>query len=466
MRYPLFGVGLKGKSSSVTAQNRINMYLEYRKEDDKTKIVAYGTPGLILTSSYGDTTIRATLGMGDFIYKIHRGTFWEENNAGVKVNRGSLLTTTGRCSMVDNGNVIQILDGQYGYVYNTTTLTFTQITDPDFVAGKTNTWLNGYFIKDRTGSLLKAEQSRFDISTDGLTYNALDFANAESNPDAIVRVFADHGQVILFGDKTTEFWGNSGALDFPFVQISSASIEWGLAARWSLCKFKDSVIFLARNRLGQTQVVVLNGYTPTAVSTVDEDYIFNSFSAVEDATALSYLENGHYFYQINFPTANRSFLYDGTSDSWCELKSSDNRHLAEIGTLYLGKVIVSDYSNGNSYQLDGDTYTENGMSITRQMTSRHLFDKDFIGIGRVEFEFEKGVGLVSGQGSNPMVGLEASKDGGKTWGQQLWRAMGKIGEYLTRVYWNRIGAGRDVVFRWTITDPIKVVFTGAWIDKS
>ena len=67
MRYPLFGIGLQGKSSAVTAQTRINMYLEYRKEDDKTKIAAYGTAGLILTTNYGDTPIR---GMLNFVNKI------------------------------------------------------------------------------------------------------------------------------------------------------------------------------------------------------------------------------------------------------------------------------------------------------------------------------------------------------------------------------------------------------------
>ena len=102
--------------------------------------------------------------------------------------------------------------------------------------------------------------------------------------------------------------------------------------------------------MGQVQVIILNGYTPQVVSTVDEDYIFNTFSATDDATGLSYLKSGHYFYQINFNSANRSFLYDGTSDCWSELRSSNNRHLAEIGTLYLGKLIVSDYANGNAFQ--------------------------------------------------------------------------------------------------------------------
>ena len=58
-------------------------------------------------------------------------------------------------------------------------------------------------------------------------------------PDELIRVFADGGQLMLFGDKTTESWGNSGAADFPFAIIGGAASEWGLAARWSLAKFDN-----------------------------------------------------------------------------------------------------------------------------------------------------------------------------------------------------------------------------------
>jgi hypothetical protein len=34
---------------------------------------------------------------------------------------------------------------------------------------------------------------------------------------------------------------------------------------------------------------------------------------------------------------------------------------------------------------------------------------------------EVGNGLATGQGSNPQIGLEVSRDNGKTWGAQMWR---------------------------------------------
>jgi hypothetical protein len=466
MRYPLFGTGLSGKSLNATAQHRINLYLEKRLETDKSPMVAYGTPGKELFISFGDTPVRGFRQLGDFCYFVHRGAFWQVNNAGVKTSKGSLLTTTGMVSLQDDGNVIQILDGLYGYTYNVSTGIYAQITDPDFVPGYTNAWLQGYFIKDRRGSTNKIEWGRFDISTDGSTYDALDYANAESNPDYINAVFVDHGELLLLGTNTTEFWSNSGTPDFPLSYQGSATIEWGLAARRSITKFKDSVMFLARNKMGEVQVVLLNGYTPQVISGVDLGYLINQYSTVEDATAFSYMLNEHPMYQINFPTANKSWLFDGSTGVWSELQSSGNRDRAEIGGLYLSNYLVSDYSNGNVYKLKSSVYSENGSEIKKQITTRHIADEVYVGVGRMILDIEPGVGLITGQGSNPQVMLEVSKDGGHTWGQQLWRSFGAIGKYNQRAIWNRIGSSRDHVYRFTITDSVKVVILGAYMDMA
>ena len=74
---------------------------------------------------------------------------------------------------------------------------------------------------------------------------------------------------------------------------------------------------------------------------------------------------------------------------------------------------------------------------------------------------EGGVGLNTGQGSDPQVMLRVSKDFGQTWSNEMWRSMGKIGKYATRVLWRRLGKARDWVFEVTISDPVKVVIIGA-----
>lgn len=459
MRVPFMGLGFQDKSPNVTSQTRVNLYLEYTAAGEKTQVSAYGTPGLELFVDFGATPVRAQYPVGNFNYVVHRGTFWEVNNAGTKTNRGSLLTTSGRCSISDNGLQVIIIDGTYGYIYTIATNAFAQVVAAGFPANPTTvTFEGGYF-------LVSQDNGRFNISSlyDGTLWDALDYATAESNPDNLIRVEQDHGDVVLFGEITTEFWGNTGALDFPYSRIAGANVEWGLAARWSVTKFDNTLMFLGKNRMGEVQVVRLNGYQPLRVSTHDIENIINA-ATNSDATAISYLVDGHPMYQINFPTLSRSFLYDGVTSCWSELKSSGSRHLGEIGSNFLSLKYISDYSTGKIYKLRNEVYTDNGATIIRELTGRHFEkDMDWVTVNQFILDMETGLGLASGQGSNPQVMLQYSTDNGHTWSEELWTTAGAIGTYRTRAEWWRLGRGRDFLFRVRLSDPIKVVIIGAGI---
>ena len=459
---PIFGLGYKSKSANVTAQTRVNMYLELVPDKDKTQAVAYGTPGLTLFADLGDTPFRCIQSLGDYVYGVHRGTFYQITNAGIATAKGTLLTTSGRCGIENNGLQVMVVDGTYGYTYTIATDTFAKITDADFPGADTVAFNDGYFIVNDPGT------GKFFLSAlyDGTAWDALDFATAESNPDNLVAVVADHGELILLGDISTEFWSNTGNVDFPYTRMTGAAVEWGLAARWSVAKFDNSLIWLAKNRMGEVQVTRLTGYQPQRVSTFDIENIINGYSSVSDATGFSYLYNGHPFYQINFPTAGESLLYDGASNAWSKLVSHGmTRHRAEIATYFLNRTIVSDSANGRLYNIDGDVYTENGEEIVSEITTKHVSNNlSRVIIHALQVDLEAGIGLATGQGSDPQIMLQVSKDDGHTWGAERWRSMGKIGEYKTRAIWYRMGQSRDFVFRLRISDPVKRVILGAYIS--
>jgi hypothetical protein len=452
----LFGIGTTGKSVNVNAQQRLNLYCELQSDPETNTLAIYGTPGLLASSNYGSNPARGAYTMGDFKYFVVSDTLWSEANDGTKTNRGTLLTSGGKVNLIDNGTQIMIVDGTYGYIYNTVTFVFAQITDVDFPGADTVTFLNGYFIVNDPGT------GRFYISAanDGLVWDALDFATAESNPDNINRVLANNGQLILFGPLTTEFWGDSGAADFPFARVGGSAIEWGLAATWSLAKYDNALIFLRKNRLGQVQVCTLNGYTATPVSTPEMDYVFSTYGDVSNAVGFSYMKSGHAFYQINFSTA--SWLYDNQSNSWSKVGGEFSRHRAELQIQYLNESYVTDYENGLTYTLDENTFTDNGATIVRQMICRHQPTGDYSKLQQLWLQMEGGVGLLTGQGSNPQIMMQVSKDGGHTWGGELWRDIGAMGLYLARAVWNGLGRSRDWLFKFRITDPVKVALVAAW----
>ena len=68
-------------------------------------------------------------------------------------------------------------------------------------------------------------------------------------------------------------------------------------------------------------------------------------------------------------------------------------------------------------------------------------------------------------GGDPQVMLRLSNDGGKTWISEVWRSAGKVGEYLRRVRWNRLGVARRRVFEVSVTDPIPWRLVGAYLES-
>jgi hypothetical protein len=472
MRVPLFGTGIRSRSAAVCAQRRLNCYYDPQPDEDKTRFAIYGTPGLSLILNLGVQKIRGWIVEGLLLYAVYNNVFYEINNAFIATSRGTMLTFSGRVDAASNGQVLVIVDGAYAYTYTIASQTFAQITDADFPANpQTVTWQDGQFIVSFSETGLVGQ--RVYISSNGTDWDALDFRAAESSPDGLIRVIADHGELHLFGDVTTEFWGYTGDADFPFTPIRGATNEIGLAARWSLAKFDQSLVFLGKNRLGEVQVYRLTGYQAQMISTPDLNAIINDYSVVSDAIGFSYMLDGHPMYQITFQNGGQTWLYDGLSSAamgmpvWSELTSDGSRHYAELQIQFLGHHYVADYRNGKVYRLDRNVYTDNGIAIERQLDSRHFF-KDFerVTVDRLTYDMETGIGLSTGQGSAPQIMHRVSRNGGRTFGNEMLSALGAHGDYTTRVEFRRLGTARDFVFRLRMTDPVKFALTGASIEAT
>jgi hypothetical protein len=112
-----------------------------------------------------------------------------------------------------------------------------------------------------------------------------------------------------------------------------------------------------------------------------------------------------------------------------------------------------------------DQYTESGAGIVREATSTQVsHDGRRAFMSRLELDIEAGVGLVSGQGSNPLVMAAWSDDGGKTWTNPRTAQMGPAGQNRFRAVWHACGSYRNRIIRFRVSDPVKTVFLGAWAD--
>lgn len=328
-------------------------------------------------------------------------------------------------------------------------------------------WVDGYFIINKIGT------NKFYVSDlQGFTIDSLSFASSEGNPDQIAGLVANNRDLFVFNETTTEIFVNTGNPDFPFERVQGGFIEMGCLAKHSIARLKGTIFWLGQDQNGGGAAYMMNGYTPQRISTHVIEQKISSYAAPENATAFGYEWNGHFFYVLNFTEA--TWVYDLSTGVWHERAYTNSgtleRHRAEAHAYDSGNDshVVGDYESGEIYKFDDSTYDDDGDVITRLRTCPHISSTlEQIVCDKLQLDMETGVGLVSGQGSDPQVMLDWSDDGGHTWSDEAWTSAGGqaggIGEYSTRVIWRRLGRFRDRIFRFKITDPVKVVLIDAWL---
>lgn len=464
---PLFGYGVTGLSALVTAQRRVNVLYEIKQDGDKQKLVFRGTPGTTLFAD-NSNILGGIRGMHNFVskslmYVIINNQLIEINTAGVSTNRGAINPGFNVVGMEDNGTQLIILDGTNGWIFTPGPNTLATIASANFPqTAKTVCFDGGYFLVETP-----TVNGQFQKSAlyDGTTWSSTDLGLFSSSSNQLRRVFAIGGVVLLMGSLYIEPWQNVGGSGFPYAPLKQYATPYGLAAVWSVAPVEDSFAFLGQNQQGHVSIFLMQGYTPNRISTQDIDNIINQFSTVSDAVAFGYVNEGHVVYQITFPTAGRTFNYDNTSGAWGESQTgvgTVGRHFCNLGIGFNGQFYCGDYQAGRVYQLVSEVYTDNGQTIPRLLQTRHIFsDNNILGLDELFLDIETGVGLQSGQGSNPQIMLQVSKDNGRTFGIERWVSFGEVGQYKDhRAIWRRLGSGRDFVFRFQMTDPVKFVVAG------
>ena len=300
---------------------------------------------------------------------------------------------------------------------------------------------------------------------------ALSFGSKDGAPDDLVALIVDHREVYLLGEVSSEVWIDAGTSPFPFQRIPGTSTQHGIAAAFSVARLGNSFAYLSRNIRGQSQIVQMNGYVPTRISThAVENSLTNQ--VVTDAVAWTYQLEGHEVYVISFPSINLTWCYDVASGMWHKWLYTNNlgqyeRARGNCCVEFQGLVMVGDYANGKIYKLDKLNYTDDGQHVRRLRRAPHLvadFQREYF--DELQIQFQPGVGLPTGQGENPQAMLRWSDNGGSTWSNEHWTTIGLIGKYANRAIWRRLGTARDRVFEVSISDPVKAVIISANLKSS
>lgn len=314
--------------------------------------------------------------------------------------------------------------------------------------------------------------SGFAYSVDGIhgeAFDPLDIAAKTGAADNIVVAPTVHGELWLIGALTSEVWYDAGASDFAFQRIQGAFVDHGCAAPYSVASVDISLIWLSQDKQGNCIVLMTEGYSVRRISVHALEQEWQQYDDISDAIGYVHQIEGHAFYVLTFPSADKTYSCDLSNLKWHRRASIDSngmlhRHRSNCFAFAYGLNLVGDYQNGNLYDMTNEAFTDNGIDIPRVRTFPHLVE-DGKRVIYDSFQADMATGQISGVGTDdpPQVSLRWSDNRGFSYGNRVMQSMGATGQYVTSPQWNRLGLARDRVFEISWSANTDTALQGCWV---
>lgn len=451
------------QSRVASPERCINFYPELIElPKAEFQVALYPTPGVASFATPTFAPCRGLFEEQDRVWAAMGTRLSELSSTGVVTDRGAMVTDANPatfCSSGDFGGQVFITTGDRGYIFTLGTNVLTQPVNDVTMGG----YIDGYFVAlDATTSTL-----RISALADGATWTQT--AQRTAGADRWVSLFVNHREIWLFGSKTSEVWYDAGTSPFPFLLYPGSYMEVGCAAAFSVASLDNSLVWLGRSKEGRGVVYRAEGYQPQRISTHAIEFAIQGYTTVSDAVGWSYQDQGHSFYKLTFPTENATWVYDAATQLWHEqlywnTTTAQYEASRQMFHCYaFNRHLVGDRDGSTIYEMAIDQYSDVGGAAIRRLRRGPIIERDrrWLTWHEAEFLLEPGVGLQSGQGSDPTVQFRYSRNRGFTWSTARQATAGAAGAYDTRVVFRGMGRGRGFVPEIVMTDPVPWRVMGA-----
>lgn len=469
MDFPNFILGAYQSQSPLAAcQQAVNWYPEpVETPGARNPYALYPTPGqqtFLTTPQIAGRALftiadRTHAVMGNGIYEIFAGgsytlhgtVAFDAHPAGMTYNG-----LAGNQMLISSGGLMYYVDHATNVVTLVTGLTATSITHIGMV--------DGFF------SALDVDTNRIFVSPLNDTtavWDITQFIQRTTQPDPWRAMVVIPPDIWAIGELTGDVLYDAGTAPFPLAPRPGITFRYGIIAPYSIASIGNTVLWLARDKDGTGIVVQTRGYQPQPISTKALETAIAGYartSTITDAEGWTTQWEGHTFYVLNFPTAQRTWAYDTSTGFWIQMGTWDvaandfDTWSPRCHTYAFGKHLVADRTSGAINVLDVTYGTEaNGAAIRRVLVPPPLWvtsEAQRLKVGRFEVILQNGIATQTGQGAAPVVMLDVSHDA-VTWSNQRMCNTGLAGDTIHRVFWLRNGASTLLwVPRITVSDPI------------
>lgn len=413
---------------NLPALTLVNMHLE-QTPTDKSGAVLQSRKALVEVAEVGSGPTRAVL-QKDGVFGGDRFVV-----SGTGFYRGSTLlgsiSGTGPVSIAASDMEVLVTAGTTLYSYNGTNLV--AVTFPDSANVTKIIYTSGYFIALRAGT----GTWYFSGVEDGRSWDGLDFATAENEPDALLDALVLDGVIVFFGTESVEFWAPTGDADLPYSPIQQRVFEQGIIGTNCAVQTDNSFYWI-----GGDKIVYRNGDVPQAVA---NDGIVEKAAASSSWLLFLVVDERKKFVVLRLDSS--TYALDITTGEWCEWKSYGRSNFRAVAGL-------GDDETGKIWSLSG--YVDAGGVMERGFTAGMTLDQP-VSVDNLRLTCEVGTTPhLSGDYIAPIIEMRASNDGGNTWSDWEAVSVGEQGQYRERVEWRALGMFDDpgMLFEFRMTDPV------------
>ncbi len=447
----------------------INCYAADVGEGQRAKLPIYVSDGLSAWATHtGAGATRLMIGLDATLYVLNERRLSRFDLAGNETliggipSDGPVFAARNRKSPAPQIGIV--CDGLF-YILASNVLT--QINDPDLTQTAIGIcFLSGYFV------LPCSNGSYFWTAIDeGSTIDALDFASAEANPDGLVGAKARGDELVLVGNRSTEFHRLSGDADAPFVR--SAVRNFGCLSAKSICEvavvtkegISDTIGWVATDRSGRAAgVILLEGYEARKISPQWVDDLIEADADKSNIEGFTWVRGGHSFFGVTGSTW--SVVFDLSTGLWHRRRSYNSDRYAIAHVLdFNGDLIAASRTGGALYKM-GPSYLADGSDplIMTVQSSQVLGEVE---VNELKLSVATGVGTLTE--TNPMISMSWSQDG-ENWSTERDRALGAAAQSNTIVRWNRMGTNRNDSagrsFRFRSSAAVVRAIYGAYVNPT
>lgn len=383
---------------------------------------------------------------------------------------GIVATTIASISFTANTITMNTtaLSNQTADTFTLSIAPFGQITDPAFLGADRVAFIEGWLIFNQPGTRTFYTNAPVPYS---LTFAGAFYALKDSSTDNLVTLFENNRELWLIGERTSEVWYNSGGVNFAFSRLPGIGPQIGCSAKHSIFRIGTDLGWLAQNEQGQNIIVKTNQYSYERISNHAIETALSSYPQVADCLGDCYEEIGHVMGFFTLPTADTTWVYDLSTGFWWQRLSWNSntgtyhRHVGNVFVSFANLRLWGDYQTGQVHQQSRTFYTDNGAVLRAQRRTPHVWSKENrkrVFYSNLQVEFTPGVGLQSGQGSDPQALIRWSDDGAVSWDNEIWAPIGKVGDTKNRAVVQQIGMdSRNRTFEVNFSDPVPRDIIGA-----